>query len=88
MVRALDWHVYDEDGDLRAIFAFPEEAACLIAMLGDGSNIRFGHVQVVWVEGQEEQSAEESYDYAADTCYGRAGSAARRGVLDGREDAS
>ena len=57
--------VYAADGEYRAAFKYPEDAAALIAMLGDGSTIRDGHDRrdIAWNEGREAQPASESYDY-------------------------
>lgn len=47
-----------------------EEAACLVAFLGDDASIRVGPL-VVWHEGKEDQPAGESYDQVAQTVHDR-----------------
>lgn len=48
----------------------PEEAAMLVACLGDGSYVKVGR-RVVWEEGSEEISAGDSFDTAAATIVSR-----------------
>jgi len=55
------------DGEMRAVFVYAEEAACLVSMLGEGATITNGQ-KAVWREGKEEQPAGESYDFVAETC--------------------
>ena len=50
---------------------YAEDAAAIIASGGEDMTIRDGHKHVVWTEGQEAQSAAESYDFVALTIYGR-----------------
>lgn len=50
---------------------YAEDAAALVAVLGEGASIRYGHSLVVWREGQEFESAGESYDGAAETMFAR-----------------
>lgn len=66
MAASPDWKVY-KDGEYRAACKYVEDAAVLVAALGDGTEIRYGHstAWTVWVEGQENQSAGESYDEVA-----------------------
>ena len=71
MSGAPGWKVYDSRGEYRAACKYAEEAACLVALLGDGATIRNGHRSKVWTEGAEEQSAAESYDFVAERCRAR-----------------
>ena len=45
-----------------------EDAAALVAFLGEGSTIRWGHSVVLWTEGREDFPAGESYDRVRDVC--------------------
>lgn len=60
--------IYSADNEYLAACKRPEEAACLVAFLGNGSTIRDGHnaKSTVWHEGHESQSAAESYDHVAE----------------------
>jgi hypothetical protein len=51
-------------GETVASCIHAEDAACLVALYGDGAQIRHGS-RLVWHEGQEDQSANESYDHVA-----------------------
>jgi hypothetical protein len=50
-----------------------EAAAALVAFYGNGSEIRAEHSSAwtLWKEGQESQSAAESYDFVAQICIER-----------------
>ncbi len=50
---------------------YAEDAAILVAALGEGSTIRNGHSTIVWEEGKETQPAYESYDFVAYTVFER-----------------
>lgn len=65
MAASPSFKVYDADGDYRAACKFVEDAAVLVASYGAGATIRFGHAVsgIFWREGNEAQSAAESYDY-------------------------
>lgn len=68
---ALLWTVRFGDGDdiERAKCLYAEDAAALVAVLGEGATICFGPRDVVvWEEGSESQPASESYDHVGDTC--------------------
>lgn len=60
------WKVYNSDKEYRAACKDVEEAAVLVAFLGDGSTIRCDHALILWTEGKEDQPASESYDHVAD----------------------
>lgn len=65
------WKVFSADGLYVAACKHVEDAACLVAMRGDGTTIRYQHKFVVWTEGAEKQAAGESYDYVADIANAR-----------------
>lgn len=70
MAASPPWKVY-VDREYIASFKYPEDAARFID--AGGTEVRFGHSLVVWVEGSEEQSAMESFDSAAAIMRERAG---------------
>jgi hypothetical protein len=80
------WKVYMGD-EYRAATKHVEEAACLVAFLGDGATIRADHKLVVWREGREDQSAAESYDHVVAVAHQRleAYRAAKRAKRERRE---
>lgn len=51
--------------EIRARCLHAEEAACLVAFLGNGARIVVGR-RTVWEEGKEVQPAAESYDYVTE----------------------
>lgn len=61
--------LFTPEGDYVAACKRGEDAACLVAFLGDGATIRLGHSPraILWHEGKESQGAEESYDFVAMT---------------------
>ncbi len=63
--------IYTKDGEYIASFKHGEDAAILVAVLGEGTQIRNGHASVVWEEGKEEQTAGESYDFVTETIWER-----------------
>lgn len=63
--------VYNADGEYVASFKHAEDAAILVAGLGDNTTIRDGHKFIVWDEGHEIQPAMESYDLVAECVYAR-----------------
>lgn len=63
--------IYNAGGEYVAACEYAEESACLVALLGEGAEIRDGHKDVVWREGHEEQSAAQSYDFVAETIWKR-----------------
>lgn len=54
--------VYSASQEYRATCKYPEDAAVLVASLGNGATIRYGYAHIVWIEGYEPFSASESYD--------------------------
>lgn len=71
MAGAPEWKVYDPKGVYQASCKEIEAAASLMGFYGDGATIRHQHDRVVWREGDETQSAMESYDYVAEAAYSR-----------------
>lgn len=71
--------IYNAAGDVRGRTVYAEDAALMVAALGDGAFIVLdGRLsQVLWREGSETQSAAESYDYADEVMRERA-----KGELD------
>ena len=63
MAAAPRFKVYTPQGEYTAACKQIEEAACLVAFLGDGATIRPDHGKPAWVEGREDQPAGESYDH-------------------------
>ena len=68
----MNFDVYNPDGVLIASVIYAEDAACLIALYGDGATIRFRDY-VLWHEGRETQNADESYDHVASLVLSRLG---------------
>jgi hypothetical protein len=62
--------VYNPENSKVAECEFAEDAACLVALYGDGASIRYGR-HVLWTEGKEEFAAGESYDRVRDVCHER-----------------
>ena len=73
MAGAPQLKIYDKNGEYLAACKRAEEAAALMAFLGDGSSVRNGHQKshTVWIEGKEKKSASESYDFVAQIVYER-----------------
>lgn len=69
----LTYKVFNPQGEYVAACKHPSEAAILVAVLGDESEIRNGHTKRdrLWHEGHEVQSASESYDFVAETIHNR-----------------
>lgn len=67
------YKIYDADGVYQASCKEAEAAAALVAAIYDGGTIRFDHTKksIVWTEGEEEFSAGESYDGAAQIMFER-----------------
>ena len=72
MARTPYYKVYDANGDYRASTKHPAEAAAVITLLGKGATIRASdHKRILWHEGQEEDTASNSYDFVTQTVYQR-----------------
>jgi hypothetical protein len=65
MAAAPKWKVYLA-GEYRAACKYLEDAAMIVAGLGHGAQIRLDHGRPLWVEGEEDQPAGESYDHVRD----------------------
>ena len=79
------WKVYSAEREYRAACKAVEEAARLVAFLGDGATIRAEHTLILWTEGAEGQSAAESYDHVAEVVHARL-SAHRANVANRRAE--
>lgn len=65
MARTPEWKVHNPSGEYIAACKHIEDAACLVALYGDGATIRnpwTGHRKPLWTEGAEDFRAGESYD--------------------------
>lgn len=69
MAAAPKWKVY-RNGEYVAACKYAEDAAAMVSVAG--GTVKLNHNKVVWVEGEEDQSAGESYDEAAATMIARA----------------
>jgi hypothetical protein len=67
MARSPEFKIYDAAGAYQAACKEPELAAAVVAVLGEGSTIRHGHLSkdIVWTEGKDGFAA-ESYDLTRD----------------------
>ena len=65
---ACRWKVYRRGELYVAACKFPDEAAILVGILGDGSTVLYDHKLVVWREDKDNVAA-DSYDHAAQTMY-------------------
>ena len=68
MAGSPPWKVY-RDNEYVASCKYAEDAAALVS--ASGGAVKYGHSLVVWREGQEEFSAGESYDSAAEVMHAR-----------------
>lgn len=73
MAASLQLKLYTRSNKYIAAFDYPSDAAILLAALGEGTTLRYGHAKrdIVWHEGQEETSANESYDVVAEVVKAR-----------------
>lgn len=70
------FHVYNTNGtakhEIVAMLRYAEDAAALVATLGEGYIIRDERDgRILWHEGREVESAVESYDAAAEIMHKR-----------------
>ena len=72
MAASPRWKVY-KDNEYRAACHHVEDAAVLVAALGNGATIRGDHTKrsTYWTEGRESFSAAESYDRVAEVVHKR-----------------
>ncbi len=71
----MSFHLYSSENEYRGNLVCPEDAAAMVAFLGDGATVRSGsypEARVLWTEGSEKQSAAESYDECVDVMLKRA----------------
>lgn len=76
MAASPKWKIY-RDGKYIGCVKHAEDAACLVSM--SGGMVKLDHSLVVWREGEEEFSAGESYDGAAQIMHDREEDAYRKG---------
>lgn len=78
MAAAPQLKVFAPTGEYVASCKYAEDAAAIVAVYGDGAEIRIGHkkANVVWREGSEDQPAGESFDLVTMTICERAASIA------------
>ncbi len=76
MAASPEWKVYravaSSGSEYVASCKYAEDAAALVAVLGDGATIRYRHKLIVWTEGEENVSAGDSYDAVATIAHERA----------------
>lgn len=65
MAASPKFKVYNARDQYMAACKEPEAAAVLVSFYGVGSRIRYGHLWVLWTEGDEPIPAAESYDTVA-----------------------
>lgn len=70
MIKHLRYNVYTPQGRLVAKCLLPGDAAAIVAAYGEGSTIRKGR-KIYWTEGEEDESAGDSYDTVAMIVYRR-----------------
>ena len=73
MAASPKYKIFNPGGEYVASCKYAEDAAALMALYGDGAEIRTEHAKstTVWREGAEQQSAGESYDFVASTVIAR-----------------
>jgi hypothetical protein len=71
MPSPLAFKVYNPAGEYVGATKHAEDAACLVALHGDGAQIKHRAYGVVWNEGRETISAAESYDGVTGTVWAR-----------------
>ena len=76
MSRSPVWKIYTEKAtgilsEYVGSAKYPEYAAMLVACMGKGATVKLHHDVIVWIEGEEEFSASESYDRAAEMMVAR-----------------
>lgn len=64
MARSPEFKIYNRN-EYVAACKYAEDAAALVAILGDGAKIKYGHSLVVWREGKEGINTGDNYDKAA-----------------------
>ena len=67
MASAPKYKVFNPSGEYVASCKHAEDAAAVVALYGDGAQIRTSHSKrdTVWVEGEESDSAANSVDFVA-----------------------
>lgn len=66
--------IHSPAGEYVASCKYPEDGAAIVALYGTGAQIRARHKKpALWTEGEEVQSAGESFDFVAETVRVREG---------------
>lgn len=71
MAASPRFKVYAPDREYIASCKYAEDAVALASLHGDDATVRLNHGDVLWREGAEEISGQESYDRAAQIVYNR-----------------
>lgn len=71
MAASPKYKIYTRDNKYVASVSRLELGGALMAFLGEGATIRYGHHTAVWTEGSENQPAAESYDFVVETALQR-----------------
>ena len=73
MAASPKYKIYNSSNEYIASVKHVEDAAVLASANGDGTTIRVGHAKrdIVWLEGQEQMPASESFDFVDQTISGR-----------------
>lgn len=78
MAASPRFKLFNPEGEYVASFKHAEDAACLLALYGEGAILRWRDRRLVlWREGKETQPAGESYDHVADVVHRRLDEARR-----------
>ena len=78
--RRMRFHVFNVDCAPIAVCMHAEDAAAMVALLGDGACIADPNGSILWYEGSEEIPAVESYDRVREIMHGRMSRRAERAV--------
>jgi len=67
MASSPKYKVFNPSGEYVASCKYAEDAAAVVALYGDGAQIRTSHSKrdTVWIEGEECESAANSVDFVA-----------------------
>jgi hypothetical protein len=70
--RVMKFHVFNSESEPIGVFVHAEDAAAMVAVLGEGACITDPGCGILWSEGSEAFSAGESYDGVAEVVHKRA----------------
>lgn len=79
MSRTPHFKVYTRDGEYIGALKDATDAACMVALRGEGATVRYDHKHIVWREGAEDDWAGNSYDHAAGVIHERVAALFRAG---------